>query len=76
MVLLSSKYFAKDLGAMGQFVGPVSVAMVVFGIGLSLGGPSGYAINITLFLSCIHVFTYPLKFSLVLYLSNIFLFKC
>ena len=45
MVLLSSKYFAKDLGAMGQFVGPVSVAMVVFGIGLSLGGPSGYAIK-------------------------------
>ena len=45
MVLLSSKYFAQDLGAIGQFVGPLSVAMVVFAIGLSLGGPTGYAIN-------------------------------
>ena len=45
MVILTGKYFANDLGAMGQFVGPASVAMVVFGIGLSLGGPTGYAIN-------------------------------
>ena len=45
LVVLTSRYFANDLGAMGQFVGPLSVAMVVFGIGVSLGGTTGYAIN-------------------------------
>ncbi len=36
--------FSKGVGAVGT-LGPLMVAFLVFGIGLSLGGPTGYAIN-------------------------------
>ncbi|GJM33386.1 MAG: putative glycerol uptake facilitator protein [Saprospiraceae bacterium] len=34
-----------DSGAVASLSGPFAVALVVFAIGLSLGGPTGYAIN-------------------------------
>lgn len=34
-----------ELGPYGSFFGPFLVAILVYGIGLSLGGPTGYAIN-------------------------------
>ncbi|MPL69067.1 Glycerol uptake facilitator protein [bioreactor metagenome] len=37
--------FAKPVGAIPAGVGPYLVGMLVWGIGLSLGGPTGYAIN-------------------------------
>lgn len=32
-------------GAIMSFAGPITVGILVFSIGLSLGGPTGYAIN-------------------------------
>jgi glycerol uptake facilitator protein len=35
----------RNLGGATPFIGPLIVGLVVVGVGLSLGGPSGYAIN-------------------------------
>jgi len=37
--------FAKDNGPIAPAIGPYMVGMLIWGLGLSLGGPTGYAMN-------------------------------
>jgi glycerol uptake facilitator protein len=44
LVFLVVAIFNKSVGTTGV-LGPLVVALIVYGIGLSLGGPTGFAIN-------------------------------
>ncbi|MDQ7821180.1 MAG: MIP/aquaporin family protein [Candidatus Eremiobacteraeota bacterium] len=45
LVFLVFAIFSKPVGTLAAGFGPYMVGMLVWGIGLSLGGPTGYAIN-------------------------------
>ena len=45
LVVIIFAIFSKPVGALAPGFGPYLVGMLVWGIGLSLGGPTGYAIN-------------------------------
>jgi glycerol uptake facilitator protein len=45
LVLVAGAIYSKGIGGPGPGVGPYLVASLVWGIGLSLGGTTGYAIN-------------------------------
>jgi glycerol uptake facilitator protein len=45
LILVANAIFSTAVGGLAPGVGPALVAALVWGIGLSLGGPTGYAIN-------------------------------
>ena len=45
LVLVASAMWSKAVGTVPPGLGPYLVGMLVWGIGLSLGGTTGYAIN-------------------------------
>lgn len=45
LVVVSTAIFSKPVGGIAPGVGPYLVGMLIWAIGLSLGGPTGYAIN-------------------------------
>jgi glycerol uptake facilitator protein len=45
LIFIIFAIFSKAVGTLAPGLGPYLVGMLVWGIGLSLGGPTGYAIN-------------------------------